>query len=158
MIDRQLDLACRIARWLVLPVVSLLFLQWPLREIPGGTSRAANDIGQILFAFYVAVALTAATRAHAHIAIDAVARRYGPRTRAHLDRLCSGLVLAPWAAFVLWAAYPMVASSLLQFERFQDTGNIGYFLIRDAVALLAALMLVAGLARAFTTDPSGKRR
>ena len=143
--DRLLDLTSKLARWLALPIVALLFLQWPLRQFPGGVSRLANDLGQILFAIYVAVAFTAATRAHAHIAIDALARHYSIRARSTLARVCNLVVFIPWAAFVLWAAAPMVLNSAIQLERFQDTGNPGYFLIRAAVVLLAALVAVAGI-------------
>jgi hypothetical protein len=38
------------AKWLALPIVVLLFLQWPLRSIVGLYSREANDLGQWLFA------------------------------------------------------------------------------------------------------------
>src|SRR5262249_28007375 len=31
--------------WLALPVVTLLFLQWPLRDLVHGYSREANDLG-----------------------------------------------------------------------------------------------------------------
>ena len=49
-------------KWLVVPLSLLLFLQWPLRELVHGYSREANDLGQWLFALYVASSVTAATR------------------------------------------------------------------------------------------------
>jgi hypothetical protein len=56
-LDRALDCIVRSGAWLVLPVAVLLFLQWPLREVLGRHSREANNLGQWLFALYVAVAL-----------------------------------------------------------------------------------------------------
>ena len=53
---------------LVLPLALLLFAQWPLRELELGWSRQVNDVAQILFAVYIAVAITAASRAHTHLA------------------------------------------------------------------------------------------
>lgn len=150
---QMLEALFRLARWLVLPVVLLLFLQWPLRETLGPVSRQANDLGQILFALLVAVALTAATRAQAHIAVDALSRHYSARTRRTLSRIMSATMLVPWAAFLTWTAAPMAWQSLKQLERFADTANAGYFVIRAAVLLLGLLALVAGLADVLTGTP-----
>src|SRR5437868_12992248 len=87
--------------WLALPIVILLFLQWPLRDIFRSYSREANDLGQCLFALYVAMCFTAATRAHTHLAADAVARQYAERTRILLARLGMLLGLVPWALFII---------------------------------------------------------
>jgi len=47
-------------------------------------SREASELAQWLFALYVSLAMTYATRAHAHLAADALARRYSLQTRARL--------------------------------------------------------------------------
>src|SRR5438270_287550 len=75
--------------WLALPLSLLLFLQWPLRDVVQAYSREANDLAQILFAIYVSVAVTAATRNGAHLAADAFAQRYAPRTRRRLARIAA---------------------------------------------------------------------
>src|SRR5437667_11641721 len=100
--DRLIGWLLTLAGWLVLPIVVLLFLQWPLRDIFRTYSREANDLGQWLFALYVAMAFTAATRAHTHLAADAVARHYPERTRVLLARLGALLGLFPWALFVIF--------------------------------------------------------
>src|SRR5437868_2421511 len=61
-LDRTLGRLVAAASILVLPVSLLLFLQWPLREWLLAYSREANDLAQVLFALYVSVAITAATR------------------------------------------------------------------------------------------------
>ena len=86
---------------LVLPVSLLLFLQWPLRELVQAGSREANDLAQILFALFVAVALTAATRDRAHLAADVLARRYPPIWRERLWRAACLLVVVPASLFVI---------------------------------------------------------
>jgi TRAP-type C4-dicarboxylate transport system permease small subunit len=73
-LDRLVAAILSGGRWLLLPVVALLFLQWPLRDLVRSYSREANDLGQWLFALYVALAFTAATRAHTHLSADTVAR------------------------------------------------------------------------------------
>ena len=71
-------------RWLALPIATLLFLQWPLREWLQAYSREANDLGQILFAVFVAASVTAATRAQAHIAADVLSRRFSSRLQRNI--------------------------------------------------------------------------
>ena len=144
-VDRLVGVVISLASWLVLPVSLLLFLQWPLREFLHAGSREANDLGQVLFALYMAVAVTAATRARRHLAIDTLARRYGQRTRAALTRAAILAGLIPWALFVLYAGRNYFVNSILQLERFGDTLNPGYFLVKTAIALLALLMLAQGL-------------
>lgn len=134
-----------LAALLVLPLAALLLAQWPLRDLVQAFSRQANDIAQILFALYMAVAVTAASRAGTHLCAHRP-KAIAPRTRAWLLFLCTG----PWALFMLWASTGPAIASLRQLERFGETLTAGYFLIRWALWLLVLLVLVdavAGLLR-----------
>jgi TRAP-type mannitol/chloroaromatic compound transport system permease small subunit len=139
-LDRLVAFILSAGRWLLLPVVALLFLQWPLREFVRSYSREANDLGQWMFALYVAMAFTAATRAHTHLAADALARNYSDRTRVTIARLGALLGLLPWALFVLIGGAKLVIPSLMAREAFADTYNPGYFIIKLALWLLAGLI------------------
>jgi len=150
-LDRCVAAAVRGAAVLVLPLAFLLFLQWPLREIVQAGSRQANDFAQVLFALYVAAAVTAATREHAHLASDLLAQRYSPRWRAWLARAAALFVTAPAAAFILWSSAAPTWQSVLGLERFPETVNPGYFLVRLAVFVLAALLLAQALLDALGT-------
>jgi TRAP-type mannitol/chloroaromatic compound transport system permease small subunit len=142
-LQRILTTTLAALKWLVLPLGLLLFLQWPLREVVHGYSREANDLGQWIFALYVAASVTAATLAGTHLAADAVARHYGPRVRRLLVRFGQLVALAPWAVFVSITAWPLISSSLRHWEGFPDTGNPGYFIVKLSLWLLTGLMLVA---------------
>jgi TRAP-type C4-dicarboxylate transport system permease small subunit len=156
-LDRTLGASVAVASFVVLPVSLLLFLQWPLREIVQAYSREANDFAQILFALYVAVAITAATRSGAHLAADGAGPRLSPRARRAVTRGAALLVSAPWSAFVLWAGWPSLVQSVRQLEAFPETFNPGYFVIRSALALLASLVLVQALLDAFDPSPADVR-
>ena len=70
-----------------------------------GYSREANDLGQIAFALFVAVSVTAATRAGTHLAADlAGAALFGAHARVGLRGSGAALGLLPWALFVLIAS------------------------------------------------------
>lgn len=145
LLDRLIGHAVAAARWLVLPVAALLFLQWPLRDWVRAYSREANDFGQVCFAVFVAVAVTAATRAQAHLATGALAARYRQTTRRRLERTGAALVLIPWSVYILWAGWPIGAASLRAGESFPDTGNPGYFVVKLAMLLLALLVVAQAL-------------
>jgi TRAP-type mannitol/chloroaromatic compound transport system permease small subunit len=144
-LDRILARVVAATSILVIPVSLLLFLQWPLREWLQAYSREANDLAQALFALYVSVAITAATRHHAHLAADALARRYSGAVRDLLAKLAALLVLIPWSMFVIYAAWPSVAQSVRQLEGFPETYNPGYFIIKLALLLLALMTLLQGV-------------
>jgi TRAP-type mannitol/chloroaromatic compound transport system permease small subunit len=144
-IDRLLAWLIAAGSVLVLPIALLLFLQWPLREWVQAYSREANDLAQTLFALYVAIAVTAATRRQAHLTADAFAQRFCAATRNRLARIAALAIELPWALFVLYAAWPIVGQSVRQLEGFPETFNPGYFLVKVAVALLAAAVALQAL-------------
>ncbi|WP_145980892.1 TRAP transporter small permease subunit [Magnetospirillum sp. ME-1] len=132
-------------RWLVLPVSLLLLAQWPLRDLIQAGSRQANDAAQALFALYVALALTFASRRHAHLAAASWAESFPPATRRLIGQAGNLLFVTPWALFILVTATPATLQSLGQLEAFPDTYNPGYFLVRLATWGLAALALAQAL-------------
>jgi len=143
--DRSIGRITAVAQWLALPLIVLLFLQWPLRDLVHCCSREANDIGQIFFALFVAVSVTAATRAGTHLASDALAYRYSPRTRRRLRQFGALFAVLPWAVFIVIASKPFVLSSVAGLEAFPDSYNPGYFIIKAALWLLALLMVAQAL-------------
>jgi TRAP-type mannitol/chloroaromatic compound transport system permease small subunit len=148
-LDRLIGHVVDATKWLALPLVVLLFLQWPLREFLRAFSREANDLGQVAFAFFVAASVTAATRAKTHLAADLLAHRYSARTRRRLNQIGSAAGLLPWALFVLFAGKITVFSSLRDLEAFQDSGNPGYFLVKLALYVMAVLILGQSLVDIF---------
>lgn len=150
-LDRLVAGILSLGRFLALPIVVLLFLQWPLRDLVRAYSREANDLGQWLFALYVAIAITAATRANTHLATDVIARGYSERTRDILARAGALIGMLPWALFVLIAGKSIVIASVLGREAFPDTANPGYFIVKIALWLLAGLMFVQALIDVFAS-------
>ena len=144
-LDRLIGRVIAETQWLALPLVLLLFLQWPLRDIVRAYSRQANDLGQIIFAIFVAVSVTAATRAGTHLAADTLAQRYSAQTRLRLRKLCAIIGLLPWALFVLIAGNSFVVPSVLELERFPDTNNPGYYVIKLALWVMAVLVVAQAL-------------
>jgi len=152
-LDRLIGILVASAQWLALPLAVLLFLQWPLRDLARCCSREANDLGQILFALFVAVSVTAATRAGTHLAADTLAQRYPARVRRWIRRVGILAGVLPWAIFVLVAAHGFIVPSVLGLEAFGDTGDPGYFLIKAAVGLMALVMIAQAVVDACRAGP-----
>ena len=147
--DRAVAAAVAAGQWLALPVSVLLFAQWPLRDLLHAYSTDANDLAQWLFALYVSLALTYATRMRSHLAADVLARRYSVRVRESLARAGAILCIAPWAFFILVVGAPAVWQSLRGLEQFPETLSPGYFLVKASALLLALLALAQALIDAF---------
>jgi TRAP-type mannitol/chloroaromatic compound transport system permease small subunit len=128
-------------QWLVLPVSFMLFAQWPLRDLVHAYATQVNDLAQWMFALYVSLALTFATRERAHLATDALAHRYSPETRSRIARIGGFLCVTPWSLFVLMVSAPAVWQSIHELEEFPETYDPGYFIIKVATWLLALLAL-----------------
>ncbi|HTS94805.1 MAG TPA: TRAP transporter small permease subunit [Stellaceae bacterium] len=143
--DRAVGAAVAAGRWLALPVSVLLFAQWPLRDLVHAYSTDANDLAQWLFALYVSLALTYATRMRSHLAADVLARRYPASARECLARLGAILCIAPWALFILVVGTSEVWQSLRGLEHFPETLSPGYFLVKVSAWLLALLALAQAL-------------
>jgi len=131
-------------RWtapLALVVTLLLFAQWPLRDAVGAGSLQANDLAQWLFALYVSVAVTHAQRRASHL----VARADLIQQATPMRRAAAALCVLPWALFLLWTATPPAWRSVAQLERFPESANPGYWVIKLALPLLALLMAAQAL-------------
>jgi TRAP-type mannitol/chloroaromatic compound transport system permease small subunit len=149
-VDRVVAAAISSGQWLVLPVSLLLFAQWPLRDVVHAYAIQANDLAQWMFALYVSLALTFATRERTHLAADAFAQRYSPETRSRIARLGGFLCVAPWSLFILVVSAPAVWQSIRELEEFPETYDPGYFIIKIAtwiLALLALAQAVLGMRR-----------
>jgi hypothetical protein len=131
----------RLTLWtslLALPLLILLFLQWPLRELVHAYSQQANDAGQILFALYVAVAITATSVAQAHLAVGMPGQARAGGWRSLVAAVC----VLPWSLFMLWSIGPSVLHSTAALEHFAETRTPGYFVIKMAAAFL--LLMAVG--------------
>jgi len=145
-LNRVLDATTRWGAVLVLPLIALLFLQWPLRDVVAAGSRQANDAAQWLFALYVALAIAHTSRRGGHMSAAAFAARYPPRIRSAIARFGEPLCVLPWSLFVLFSAAAPTWRSLRSLESFPDTSNPLYFVVKCSVVLLAVLLTLRSLA------------
>ena len=80
-VDRVIGWLVAAAKWLALPLIVLLFLQWPLRESCAAVRARPTISARSRLRCSSRCSVTAATRAHTHLAADRVAQHYSERTR-----------------------------------------------------------------------------
>jgi TRAP-type mannitol/chloroaromatic compound transport system permease small subunit len=145
------DVAGRCASWLCLPVILLLFLQLPLRDIVHGGNNTDNDFGQIIFANFFMVGIPFAMRHDAHVRVDILHQHFSKRAQAIIELAGTMLFTLPWLALLAWYSLPIVLNSLSQTEKFAETFTPGYFILKLGLfffVVLVALQAIANIIRA----------
>jgi TRAP-type mannitol/chloroaromatic compound transport system permease small subunit len=141
----------RSASWLCLPLILLLFLQLPLRDVVHGGNNTDNDFGQIIFANFFMLGIPFAMHHDAHVRVDLFHRHFGARWRAIIELAGTTLFTLPWLALLGWYALPIVLNSLRQTEKFAETYTPGYFILKLGLlffVVLVAFQAVANIIRA----------
>jgi len=136
----------RWASWLCLPIILLLFLQLPLRDIVHGGNNTDNDFGQVVFAAFFMLGIPFAMRYDAHVRVDIFYQRLTTRRRAVVDLVGTVLFLLPWLALVGWYSLPIVLNSLFEMEKFAETYTRGYFILKLQLFFLVALIGLQAIA------------
>jgi TRAP-type mannitol/chloroaromatic compound transport system permease small subunit len=139
------------AAWLCLPLIVLLFLQLPLREIVHAGNNTDNDFGQVIFAAFFMLGIPFAMRHDAHVRVDIFYRRLTTRQRAAIDLVGTVLFLLPWLALVGWYAMPIVLNSLFEMEKFAETYTRGYFVLKLQLFFFVALVGLQAIANIIRT-------
>lgn len=145
-IEAVVDLVGRVAAWLVLAVVFLLFVQNPLREYLGRGQFVANDMGQLSHAVVFMIGAAYAWRWDRQVRVDLFYRGMGPRAKAIVNLLGTVFLLLPWLAIVTWEAVPDAIDSARLLERFPESGSPGFFVMKMVVVAFAAMMSLQGVA------------
>jgi TRAP-type mannitol/chloroaromatic compound transport system permease small subunit len=145
------DFVGRWVAWLCLPVILLLFLQLPLRDVVHGGNNTDNDFGQIIFANFFMVGIPFAMRHDAHVRVDVFHQHFSARARAIIELAGTMLFTLPWLALLAWYSLPIVLNSLAETEKFAETYTPGYFILKLGLFFfvgLAGLQAIADIIRA----------
>jgi TRAP-type mannitol/chloroaromatic compound transport system permease small subunit len=145
-LGKLVDHVGRWSAWLCLPLIVLLFLQLPLREIVHAGNNTDNDFGQVIFAAFFMLGIPFAMRHDAHVRVDIFYQRLTTRQRAAIDLIGTVLFLLPWLALVGWYSLPIVLNSLFEMEKFAETYTRGYFILKLQLFFFVALVGLQAIA------------
>ena len=84
-----------------------------------------------------------------HVRVDIFYADASPRTRARIDLAGALLLLIPFMAAVIWFSWPYAARAWAVHEGSREAGGIPLvFVLKSAIPLFAALLLLQGIAQA----------
>jgi len=116
------------------------------RAAGGGlSSNAYVELQWYLFSLVFLLGAPYALRADAHVRVDVLYGRLGPRGRAWIDVLGGVLFLIPFCLFALVISWPGVRDSWSVREVSPDPGGLARWPIKAAVLVAFGLLLLQGL-------------
>lgn len=137
----------RAVSWLSLLMVAVTFLVVVLRyQFDLGWIWMQESITFMHAALFLIGA--AYTLKHGgHVRVDIILRKWSARTQAWVDLLGTLLLLAPVCLFIIYASWDYVSQSWALHEGSREAGGLdGVYLLKSLILLMAALLLVQGLA------------
>jgi TRAP-type mannitol/chloroaromatic compound transport system permease small subunit len=135
--------------WLGIPSMILLAALEPLARWVGWRADAPfNDASTVAFLATTMTSFGYAYAAGAHVRLEILSRRFPPRLNAAIELAGTLLILLPLCTVLVVDGVDSTWRSLVQGERWADTGLAWQWAVRLWVPLGFALLLAAGLASA----------
>ena len=152
-IDRFNQSTGRAVAWLVLAMVLLgafnAVARYAGRYLGFNlSSNAYLELQWYMFSLVFLLAAADGLRRDAHVRVDVLYGRLGPRARAWIDLIGTLVLLIPFCVFVLWVSWPSVWNSWLVLEDSPDPGGLLRYPIKSMILVAFALLLLQGVAEA----------
>jgi TRAP-type mannitol/chloroaromatic compound transport system permease small subunit len=147
-IDRLNGAIGRVAAWGILAMALIQCVVIIMRLFGAGSLW----LHESLFYFHIALVLFTAAwtlRQDGHVRVDIIYSSASPRTRAAVDLAGSVLLLMPFMLAIIAFTWPYALRSLAILEGSREAGGLPLvYLLKAAILLFAAQMLLQGLSRA----------
>jgi TRAP-type mannitol/chloroaromatic compound transport system permease small subunit len=128
-------------------MVTLVLGNVLLRYGFGAGSIKAQDLSAYAFAVFVVLSLPLALTRGAHVRVDVLSARLGPRYLRRVDGVAWAFAVVPIFGLIVWAGWRDIAFSWQIAEGSVTPGGLGgLYLVRTALPVAAVLMIVQGLA------------
>ncbi|PTX01871.1 TRAP transporter small permease subunit [Pararhodobacter aggregans] len=147
LLDRlTLALACLAGATLVLMVLVNVVLRYGF----GTGSIKMQDLASYAFAVFLILAVPLCHARGGHVRVEVLSERLPPGYLRRADALAWALFLTPVFGLILWAGWGDIAFSWSIGEGSTTPGGLGgLYLVKTALPVAAALMIVQGLAALF---------
>jgi TRAP-type mannitol/chloroaromatic compound transport system permease small subunit len=148
LLDGFAEYTGRLLSWLTLAMVLVTFAVVVLRYAFSIGSIALQESVTYLHATVFMLCAAYTLKHDAHVRVDIFYQRWSPRTRAWVDLLGTLLLLVPVCVFILVASLDYVSVSWSIREGSREAGGLnGVYLLKSAIPLMAALLLLQGCAQ-----------
>ena len=147
-IDRVNEWSGRAVAWLTLAMVLTTFAVVVLRYGLNTGWIAMQEAITYMHALVFLVGAAYTLKHHGHVRVDIFYRGMSPRGRAWVDLLGGVLLLIPVCGFIFWVSWAYVAESWRLLEGSREAGGLpGVFLLKSVILVMAALLLLQGVAQ-----------
>lgn len=135
--------------WLSLAIVVLMFANVAIRYLFGGGAPWQMELVQAMHAAAFLAAMGYTLLAGGQVRVDVFYSRFSPRTKAWVELIGAGVLLAPLCVVLMWYAWPYVrASWALREASSEYNGLQGVFLLKSFLLIGPALLLLQGISGA----------
>lgn len=146
-IDHLIRLIGRSAAWLILATVLICAGVALARYLLGFGRIWLQELYVVCFAVCFMLVAPYAYATDSHIRIEILHQHWSQHTRAWVEIVGCVVFLVPWLLLILWSSLPFVRLSWRVLEPSAQPGGLpGLFLIKSAIPVFAALMLLQALA------------
>ena len=146
-IDSFSDWSGRAISWLTLLMVLTTFVIVVLRYAFNLGWIAMQESVTFMHAAVFMLGAAYTLRHDGHVRVDIFYRGRSRRRRALVDLVGTLLLLLPTCVFVFWVSWDYVAASWSLFEGSREPGGLpGVFLLKTLIPVMAALLVLQGLA------------
>jgi TRAP-type mannitol/chloroaromatic compound transport system permease small subunit len=111
------------------------------------SSNAYVELQWYLFSLVFLLGAAYALRHDAHVRVDVLYGRLGPRGRAWIDVAGTLLFLLPFSLLMLWVSWPAVAASWRVRETSPDPGGLPRYPIKAVILVAFALLVLQGVSQ-----------
>lgn len=133
--------------WLTLAMVLVTFLIVILRYALDIGWIALQESVAYMHALVFMLGAAYTLKHDAHVRVDIFYQRCGVRSRAWIDCLGTLFLLLPVSAFIIWSSWEYVGDSWQIREGSRNSGGLpGLFLLKSSIIVMAALLILQGLA------------
>ena len=148
-IDRLSEWTGRTIAWLTLGMVLVTFAVVLLRYLFNTGWIAMQESITTMHALVFMLGAAYTLRHDGHVRVDIFYQKFGPRGRAWVDLFGTLLLLLPVTVFIAWSSWEYVAIAWDLKEGSREAGGLpGVYLLKTAIPLMAALMLLQGISLA----------
>lgn len=146
-VDQLSEWSGRLIAWLTLAMVLVTFTIVVMRYVfnVGNVALQESVIYMHSFVFLLGAAYT--LKHDGHVRVDIFYRPMGEKGKAVINLVGTLLLLIPVSLFIFYISWEYVATSWSLLETSQEAGGLPFrYLLKSALLLMPALMLLQGLA------------
>ena len=148
-IESVIEWSGRVVAWLTLCMVVVTFAIVVLRYAFDLGWIALQESVSYMHALVFLIGAGYTLKHNAHVRVDIFYQKMSPRGKAWIDLLGTLFMLLPVMGFIIWVSWGYVADSWAVYEGSRDAGGLpGVFLLKSAILLMAALLILQGIAQA----------